>query len=169
MELHRLRTPFVVVGATATSLYMPRRSTEDVDILVLARDAPRLHRELAEAGSVRVGTLTIGGTTWETPGGRLDVIESSEPWAAAAVATPNRSPTGLPVIALPYLVLMKMQASRGRDLGDLLLMLALADEPAREQVRNAVRVYQPDALDDVESMIVLGELELQTPERQPEE
>ena len=169
VDLHRLRTPFVVVGAVATWLYMPQRATKDVDILVLARDAPSLHRELTSAGSVRVGSLTVGGTSWETPEGELDVIESSEPWAEAAVAFPNRSPTGLPVIALPYLVLMKLQASRAQDLADLVRMLALADEPTRGQVRDVVRRFEPGVLEDIESMIALGELELRTPERAPDE
>ena len=169
VDLHRLRTPFVVVGAVATWLYMPQRATKDVDILVLARDAPSLYRELVEAGCVRVGSLTVGGTSWETPEGELDVIESSEPWAEAAVASPNRSPTGLSVIALPYLVLMKIQASRAQDLADLVRMLALADEPTREQVRDVVRRFQPTVLEDIESMIALGELELRTPERAPDE
>lgn len=169
VDLHAIRTPFVIVGAVATALYMPRRATEDVDLLVLASVAPQLHQELIAAGGVRVGTLSIGGTSWQTSGGQLDVIESSEPWAEDAIRTPNRSSTGLPVIALPYLVLMKVRASRGRDLGDLMRMLALADEPTRDQIRDVVRAHQPDALEDVESMISLGELELQDPERHRDE
>ena len=165
MDLHQLRTRFVVVGAVATSLYMPKRLTDDLDLLVLTKDAPDLYEEFAQAGYTRVGTLTIGGTTWETPGGLLDVIESSEPWAEEAIAAPERGPTGLPIIALPYLTLMKLQASRSLDIGDLTRMLGLADEAARERVREVVRTYKPDALEDIESMIALGELELQTPER----
>ena len=68
VDLHRLRTPFVVVGATATALYMPERLTKDVAILVLAKDAPALHHELNRAGCIRIGMLTIGGSTWRTPG-----------------------------------------------------------------------------------------------------
>lgn len=164
VDLHQIRTPFVLVGATATALYMPERVTNDVDILVLAADAAALHRELIEAGYTQTGTLTIGGTSWQTPGEQLDVIESDAAWAKDAIHAPNRSPTGLPVIPLPYLVLMKLHASRSIDIGDLTRMLALADKPAREQVRNALRIYDPEALEDVASMIVLGELELQTPE-----
>ena len=165
MDLHQLRTRFVVVGAVATSLYMPKRLTDDLDLLVLTKDAPDLYEEFAQAGYTRVGTLTVGGTTWETPGGLLDVIESSEPWAEEAIAAPERGPTGLPIIALPYLVLMKLNASRLQDLADVARMLGLADEPARDRVREVIRRYRPDASEDIESMIALGELELQTPER----
>lgn len=169
VDLHRIRTPFVLVGATATALYMPERQSEDVDILILASDAAELHRELTEAGCTLEGRLTIGGSSWQTPGGRLDVIEADAPWAADAVGTPNRSPTGLPVISLPYLVLMKLHASRTIDLGDVTRMLGLADEAAREQIREVVRAYYPEALEDVESMIDLGELELRTSERREDE
>ena len=165
VDLHQLRTPFVLVGATATALYMPERLSNFVDILALASDAAALHRELIEAGYTQVGTLTIGGTSWQTPSGHLDVIESDAPWVKDAVRAPNRSPTGLPVISLPYLVLMKLQASRSIDIGDVTRMLGLADESAREQIRDVVRIYYPEAVEDVESMIVVGELELQTPER----
>ena len=37
-------------------------------------------------------------------------------------------PDGLPIIDLPYLVLMKLSASRTQDLADISRMLGLADE-----------------------------------------
>ena len=166
LDLRSLRTPFVIVGGVATALYMPQRLTDDLDILVLATDAPLLHQELIAAGCSRIGNLTVGGTSWAVPGGgTLDVLESSEPWAATAVGEPNRSPTGLPVIALPYLVLLKLGASRSLDLGDLTRMLGLADEPTRQQVREAVALYRPEDLPDLESLIALGDLELEVKER----
>ena len=104
VDLHHLRTPYVIVGAVATWLYMPQRATQDVDILVAPTDAPRLHAELSAAGCVYQHPLAFGGTAWETPSGTgLDVLESDELWVADAIAQPNRSPTGLPVIGLPYL------------------------------------------------------------------
>jgi hypothetical protein len=167
VDLHGLRTPFVIVGAVATALYMPERDTKDIDILVRDRDAPALHQELRAAGYAQVGRLAIGGTSWQAPSGELDVIESGEPWVEGAIGSPEQSPTGLPVIALPYLVLMKLQASRTIDIGDMTRMLGAADEPTRERVRGVIRAHKPDALDDVESMIALGELELRSPERLP--
>lgn len=163
VDLHGLHTPFVIVGGVATALYMPQRLTLDVDLLVVAVDAPRLHEELRRGGGTLRGPLAVGGTTWDVLGGQLDVLESGEGWVPDAIRTPNRSPTGLPVIALPFLVLMKLQASRTLDLGDLSRMLGLADEPARERVREVIRVYRPQDLPDVESLIALGELELGSP------
>ncbi len=37
LDLHRLRTPFVVVGGVATALYMPERATLDLDLLTIKR------------------------------------------------------------------------------------------------------------------------------------
>jgi hypothetical protein len=164
VDLQRVRTPFVVVGAVATWLYMPQRMTRDLDLLVLAADAPRLYAELAEAGCARTGTLAIGGTIWRTPtGSELDVLESSERWAVEAVLDPDRT-TGLPVIRLPYLVLMKLRASRAQDVADLSRMLGQADDATLAQVRAVVRAYRSEDLEDLESLILLGRQELSADE-----
>lgn len=155
------QTPFVVVGGIATRLYMPERMTDDLDILVLTEDAENIYRELAEAGSTKVGELSIGGSSWQLPDGSiLDVIESQQPWVGVAIANPNTAPDNLPIIELPYLIIMKLQASRGIDMGDLTRMLGGADRTALELVRKTVKTYLPDAVEDLESLIVLGKLEM---------
>ena len=155
------QTPFVVVGGIATRLYMPERMTEKIEILVLTEDADNIYRELAEAGSIKVGELSIGGSSWQLPDGSiLDVIESQQPWVAVAIANPNTAPDNLPIIGLPYLIIMKLQASRGIDMGDLTRMLGGADKTALELVRKTVKTYLPDAVEDLESLIVLGKLEM---------
>lgn len=154
-------TPFVVIGGIATRLYMPERMTEKIEILVLTEDADNIYRELAEAGSIKVGELSIGGSSWQLPDGSiLDVLESQQSWVAVAIANPNIAPDNLPIIGLPYLILMKLQASRGIDMGDLTRMLGGADKTALELVRKTVKTYLPDAVEDLESLIVLGKLEM---------
>lgn len=160
MDLSRLSTPFVVVGAIATRLYMPERLTGDLDILIHQRDSRRLETELVSMGFTLDARLSLGGTSWIAANGdRLDVLALDAPWVTDALIRPNRSPDGLPVVALPYLVLLKMNASRGIDIGDLTRMLGLADEKARDEVREVIRTYQREDLDDLESLIVLGDLE----------
>ena len=155
------RTSFVVIGGVATRLYMPERMTDDLDILVSSQEAANLYRELVESGSKKVGELSIGGSTWQLKDGTLlDVIESEESWVSLAIENPNPAPDGLPAIGLPYLVIMKLQASRGIDIGDLTRMLGGADENALELVRNAVKTYLPNAVEDLESLIILGKLEM---------
>lgn len=166
VNLPQLRTPFVIVGDIATALYMPQRLTLDLDLLVHADDAARLYQELPEAGYSRHGDSTIGGTSWRAPDrSLLDVLESREPWVRRAIALPNRSPLGDPVIGLPYLVLMKLAASRSQDLADLSRMLGAAHEETLAQVRETIRVYRPDDSADLESLISLGQLEFVTPEQ----
>lgn len=55
---------------------------------------------------------------------------------------------------------MKFNASHTIDLGDIARMLGLADEAALVQVRTVFRQYAPDDMDDLESLIMLGKLEM---------
>jgi hypothetical protein len=157
-------TPFVIVGGIATRLYMPERATANLDILVLTRDAKNIYRELEETGSKKIEKLKINGTSLQLPDNTyLSVIESQQPWVEEAVNNPNLAPNGLPIIALPYLILMKLKASRSIDMGDLGRMLGGADENALEEIRKTIKIYLPDAVEDLESLIYLGKLEYSNP------
>jgi len=158
------KTPFVIVGGLATRLYMPERLTLDLDILVLTQQASQLYHELEQAGSRRVGKLNIEGSQWELPDGTsLDVLEAQAHWATEAIATPNPAPDGLPYIALPYLVLMKLQASRSQDLADVSRMMGGVQEPTLTEVKKVIQAYLPNASEDLESLIMLGQLERSQP------
>ncbi len=159
---------FVVVGGTATSLYMPQRMTNDVDILVATADAPAAEQSLVRAGAASEGPLSIEnplqikGTSWKlSDGSCLDVLWSGRPWVKKALASFGRDSSGLPIISLPYLVLMKLASSRGIDIGDLSRMLGGADDDSLRQVRAVVKMYLPDALEDLDSLTELGRLEFQ--------
>src|SRR3990172_2175292 len=54
--------PWAVVGAAATRLYMPERSTRDLDVVVLKKDAAAARRRLRTAGYQYRGELAIGGS-----------------------------------------------------------------------------------------------------------
>ena len=154
--------PWAVCGAVATRLYMPERATADLDILIKTTSRSAVHELLMAHGFVREGDLSIGGSTWRSPDSvEVDVIERDAPWTAEALdrSGSNRDPQGLPILPLPYLVIMKLQASRGQDLADLLRMLGPADDRALDEVRQIVRRYDPDDLQDLLSLIELGRLE----------
>lgn len=173
--LHGVR--FVVVGGTATSLYMAWRFTKDVDVLVSAESLPAVEDALRRAGASPMGPLPFAGGDLDVrgqgwalaDGSLLDVLSSREPWVKEALAYPNRDASGTPIVALPYLVLLKLDASRTQDLSDISRMLGAADDAALAEVRTAVGRHLPDALDDLEGFIEIGRLEYQSaPEQAPE-
>jgi hypothetical protein len=153
---------WAVVGAAATRLYMPERVTQDFDIAIAVSAADAVRRKLAATGYIRIGELTIGGSRWQSPAGlQIDVIEGHEPWwpQALAEAQTNRDEQGLPILPFPYLILMKFNASRTIDLGDITRMLGLANEADHARVRDLFRQFAPADLEDLESLIILGKLE----------
>ena len=155
--------PFVVVGAMAARLYMPERMTHDTDVLVLVDDLAACERRLLQAGCRKIGDLSIGGASWELPdGSELDVIALDTPWARRAIAEPVTAQTDLPTVALSYLVVMKLLSGRAQDIADLTRMLGAADDEALEQVNTAVAEYVPDAVEDVENMVMLGRMEYES-------
>lgn len=153
--------PWAVAGGVATRAYMPERTTQDLDILIAQADAELAHARLRAVGLSFVQTLSIGGTVWQTPEGTLiDLIESDEPWTPDALRQTETDTQGLPVLSLPFLALMKVQSGRTQDLADVSRMLGLASEHARQAVRLVFKQWLPDALEDLESLIVLGDMEV---------
>ncbi len=149
--------PFAIRGGLATRLYMQERMTLDVDILVAIADYPEASRRLAASGAELRGPLTIGGGTWQLPGDQcLDVIALDRLWVHEALCRPVEGKDRQPYLDLPWLVLMKLEAGRAQDLADLSRMLGGQDEPILDRVRDAVRRFAPNDIDDLKSLIQLG-------------
>ncbi len=55
---------------------------------------------------------------------------------------------------------MKLEASRSQDLTDVTRMLGWADENTLDSVRRVIKTYMPNVMEDLESLIVLGKLEM---------
>ena len=154
------KTRYVIVGGVATRYYMPERFTIDMDILILPENTEQLHMELKEAGYEKASLLAIGGSTWNNKkGGVIDVIELEEEWVEEAVQHPNFFDKNLPVIALPYLVLMKLKSGRVQDIADISRMLGLADDGTINKVKEVIKRYLPSASEDLKSLVTLGKLE----------
>jgi hypothetical protein len=152
---------WVIVGGVATRAYMPERATKDMDLLIRPEDEKPVLSRLQAAGYEVVSPLTMGGWLARSPEGvELDILLGHQEWLDEALAHPRLDPAGYPVIDLPYLVLMKMEASRSLDIGDLGRLLGLATEPELDRVRGVVRQYSPQDSKDLESLIYLGKLEL---------
>ncbi len=158
---------WAVVGAVATRLYMPERMTQDLDIVIEATDGPQARQKLLAAGFIYRGELSIGGSSWRTPdGGQMDMLEGSgvpiEDRDAIVEAQTNRDAQGLPIIPLPYLALMKFQAGRVQDIADVTRMLGQAEAGTLNAIRALFDEYAPEDIEDLESLIELGRLELQS-------
>lgn len=156
---------WAVVGAVATRLYMPERMTQDLDIVIEATDGPQARQKLLAAGFIYRGELSIGGSSWRTPdGGQMDMLEGSGVWWADAIveAQTNRDAQGLPIIPLPYLALMKFQAGRAQDIADVTRMLGQVEAGTLNAIRALFDEYAPEDIEDLESLIELGRLELQS-------
>jgi hypothetical protein len=151
---------WVAVGAVAGRAYMPERSTEDLDIMVRVADAAAVESRLLAAGFEKAADLGIPGAAFLSPDGmEVDVLHGEQPWLNKALAQPSHDPAGFPVLPLPYLVLMKLNAGRTRDIGDVATMLGSADEHALDEVRKVVSRYSAADREDLESLIFLGRKE----------
>ncbi len=163
--------PFCVVGGVATRAYMPERSTKDIDFLVGADDFEAAERRLLGAGYAAVAQdddlffydsmLGLFGRAWRREDERIDLISSRQDWVHEALATEHYDQTGLRVIALPYLVLMKIDASRGQDQADVERMLGRLGDAEVERVARIVDRYSgdPQAAEDVRQYAALGRME----------
>ncbi len=163
--------PFCTVGGVATRAYMPERSTQDIDFLVSAEDFEAAEQRLHAAGYRAVtgddelffanSMLGLFGRAWTKGRKRIDLISSRQTWVHEALVSESFDQTGLRVIALPYLVLMKLDASRGQDQADVERMLGRVDDAAVERIARIVDCYSgdPQAADDVRQYARLGRME----------
>jgi len=155
-----LSVPFAIIGGQATKAYMPARNTLDWDILVHLDDLDAARSELESAGAESFTILTIPGFSCRLDNGEmLDVIASNAVWVPAALAHPRHDESGQPILALPYLVLLKLTASRVQDLADVSRMLACAAPAVADECRTVIGTYLPDATSDLQSLLELGRLE----------
>jgi len=99
----------------------------------------------------------------------LDVLWTAAPWGIQALAERiTWKEDGEPYLSLPWLVLMKIKASRVQDLADISRMLARADADELAAIREIIRSHEPAASEDIESLILLGKMESQKSDEEPE-
>jgi hypothetical protein len=151
---------WLVVGGVATRNYMPERMTKDLDILVREKDVEAALTKLQTAGYKQESQLSIPGVVMISPEGvELDVLFGKTRWLEEALQNAVTDPAGYPTIALPYLILLKMDAQRAQDWADVSRMLGWASDVDLEKVREVFRKYAPDDVEDLESLIFIGKQE----------
>lgn len=152
--------PWVIVGGVATRAYMPERMTKDMDILIQKEDGQRVIDIFLAAEFELISELAIPGYLLQSPDGvQIDLLLGETPWLQTALANPQQDQAGYPVIDLPYLVLMKLNAMRAQDWADITRMLGWANEDELDAVRAAVATYSPEDSEDLESLIFIGQKE----------
>jgi hypothetical protein len=100
---------------------------------------------------------------WQKEGIRIDLISGSQEWVNDVMMAESYDQAGLRMIALPYLVLMKIDASRGQDQADVERMLGRASAEDVERIAKVVDRYSgdPQAAEDVRQYALLGQMEYQ--------
>lgn len=159
--------PNAAGGAIAANAYMPPRHTADFDLMIELDKLRAAGRLVAAAGWEFIADLDLyehlEGSSWKDPDDQareLDVIGLPGDWGRAAIASAQANVTGgIPTLTLPFLVITKLISARVQDTGDLARMLGAVNESARHEVRDVVRHYRPEDLEDVEQLIELGKLE----------
>lgn len=155
---------WVVIGGVATRAYMPERMTKDLDVLVHLSNGEEVLRRLQQYGFSPVSKLAMPGYLLRSPEGiEVDVLFGQYPWLREAFQRIKLDPIGYPVLDLPYLVLMKLDAMRAQDWADISRMLGLASEADLDQVRAVVARYSPEDSGDLESLIFIGQKERELP------
>lgn len=164
-DLSRGGVHHAIVGGVAANQYMPPRETADIDIAVVVTARKEAEQWLASLGWERTGPLAMAdreGTAWVTPDGRhVDLIFVPTDWGGQAIREARDNPIdGLPILPLAYLVLMKLEASRLTDTGDIARMLGHQTDEALDGVREVIRRHgRTQDVEDLESIIELGRLE----------
>ena len=142
--------------------------TLDTDILIAPEDLSAAEDALQRSGCARLGTLSVGGSTWRMAGGRaLDVLALRREWLEEALAAATRDAAGHPFIALPSLVIMKLESGRLRrilriSVGCRRSPMPLSSRKRADSSRDSGRRMSKN----LESMIRLGELDTRRPELQ---
>src|SRR6185436_1690571 len=143
-----------------TRAYMPERMTKDLDILVHQNNKDTVLAKLQQTGYQIIEQLAIPGYSLRSPEGiEVDVLFRNDTWLKDALNQPAYDSAGYPVISLPYLILLKMDAQRAQDWADVSRMLGLASDTELDRVRAVVAQYTPEDSEDLESLIFIGKQE----------
>lgn len=165
-----LITPHAVCGAWAANNYASPRATQDVDLLVRENDLDNIVFELQEQGYSVDGPLELCAKDQVGPmfGFRLiklqsdfpivDILTSEDSWVEEAIASADKDPSDNPVVSIPYLVLMKMDA-RAQDMADIIRILGKAKGEVLAKTKDLIIKYLPNSIDNFASLHLMASIE----------
>ncbi len=151
---------YVIVNGMASAHYQPARFTEDIALMVLAEDSITVEQALRGAGWTQLGVISFGGSSWQSASGELiDLLHAPEqPWVTAALNSPIETSEGLPVIDLPYLLILKLSATRAVDISDIVGMLQQASDLEKQRIRQVIATHRNDLLEDFDQFSAISRL-----------
>lgn len=152
--LSLIPVPHALIGGHAVSIMGHPRTTSDVDILISPSDLEASVEALVAQGGKAGSSLSIGGTTVEMPGGtEVDMVAPSEPWVQDAIAGAVQTSYGK-VASRPWIVLMKMWASRGlQEDTDMIYMIKSMSPAERKETKRLFRQWLPSDYEDLVQMM----------------
>lgn len=148
-----LRTPPALIGGLALAAHRVVRATRDVDFLVDAQDADRLHAQLLDLG-YRCLHRSADAANYLRGDEGLDVLYAHRPEAVRLLAEAETRETGLGtlrVVGAEGLIAFKLQALvndplRGRDKDDIRALLRRnADTLDMARVRRYFAFFEREA------------------------
>lgn len=159
--LARAPAPFALCGGMAVNYYAAPRFTDDVDLVVLTEDAGAWDLFMQASGFTRRAVLSVGGWAYLRGTSEVDLLVAGAAWAPAAVreAQDNKR-DGLPVLPLPWLVCMKLDAGRTVDGADVSRMVGALSRIQFDDLRNVLAPWlSPEDREDLEAWYQLGRWE----------
>lgn len=156
--LKDIKSSYAIIGDHAVAIQGYPRTTEDLDILVRSEDIKKIMKDL---NLTYVGPLTIGGVTTKTNlGFELDLVAIDESWADEAIKNAQKSKYGM-VVSKPYLILMKLFASRStKDDADAIGVLKAMNDQEIEKAKELIETWLPNMVEDLDQMIEIPKLEM---------
>ena len=68
------------------------------------------------------------------------------------------TPEGLPIIDLPYLLILKLSATRAVDISDIVGMLQHASDAEKQRIRQTIETHRSDLLEDFDQFNAIAQL-----------
>lgn len=149
-----LTVPHAIIGGQALAIHGHPRATDDVDVLVNPSD---LEQAVQDLGGKVLGPIAIGGKIVALPDGtEVDLVSPNTAFVQDAIVAAENTRFGR-VVSKPYLVLLKLWASRGsQEDVDMINMLRVMSPAERKFTRMLVKRHLPNDLEDLQGLIEMS-------------
>lgn len=147
-----------VIGGMAVSAYSPARMTEDVDFIIPAADEGVLF-DLGDRTTTFNGLAGDGITVFiSSPDGSETPVDFLLMDLPDIAFENSKKIEGIPIVRPEVLIYMKIMSHRKKDEADIYAIVN-SGQVDMNAVKKFFKKYFPDQLEDLESDIMLAELE----------